>query len=460
MYFYTLRSPAEEMKITENKSEKVKQKTEEKAGAGSIMVPGILGAVAVLLILASPLLVIKGYYLFAFIATGIAVAAGLYAFAIQTKSLRREEKRLADITRERLNQGEFISGFSHRIREPLNNLVIVGELLSGTSLNEKQKDLIETLIASTTNMVSTVNELTMQGAETTAFGKRKAIRFNLLSAIQNTIEIFNLKGIAPVAFSVESSVPSGPQLTGDPIIIKQIIIDLLNNLTETKGHRETTLRISIDEPEPVDSYLNVPVRFSSDSELLKDYSEDLPEPLSLRLIRENSGRYEYKADSSGTRLRVILPFLPAGTDEKQEVVISPRIAELRREKPRKREIRELNLLLVEDNEINQKITYLTLKPLVKSIDTASNGKEALDMIATADYDIILMDIQMPVMDGLVATEKIRALEKSTGRHVPIIAITANAMLGDKEKCLAAGMDDYISKPFHPAALISKIKDFF
>jgi CheY-like chemotaxis protein len=123
-------------------------------------------------------------------------------------------------------------------------------------------------------------------------------------------------------------------------------------------------------------------------------------------------------------------------------------------------MRDLNVLLVEDNMINQKITFLTLKPLVKSIDTANNGKEALDKVARTQYDIILMDIQMPVMNGLIASEKIRALEKSTGSHVPIIAITANAMLGDKEKCISAGMDDYISKPFQPAALIEKIKKYF
>jgi CheY-like chemotaxis protein len=122
-----------------------------------------------------------------------------------------------------------------------------------------------------------------------------------------------------------------------------------------------------------------------------------------------------------------------------------------------KEVKDLKILLVEDNLINKKITLLTLSPLVKSIDTASNGKEALDMFGTNNYDLVLMDIQMPVMSGLIAAEKIRALELTTNSHVPIIAITANAMLGDKEKCLSSGIDDYISKPFQPAALLDKIK---
>ncbi len=118
---------------------------------------------------------------------------------------------------------------------------------------------------------------------------------------------------------------------------------------------------------------------------------------------------------------------------------------------------DVNLLLVEDNELNQKILFLGLKEYLKNIDFAVNGKEALDKFGTSRYDIILMDIQMEVMDGLTATRKIREIEKSTSTHVPIIAVTANALLGDKENCISAGMDDYISKPFKIEDLIAKMK---
>ena len=120
-------------------------------------------------------------------------------------------------------------------------------------------------------------------------------------------------------------------------------------------------------------------------------------------------------------------------------------------------MRDLRVLLVEDNIINSKIVTLALQQLVKSIDLASDGKEALNKFTTNTYDLILMDIEMPVIDGLTATEKIRVLESATNRHVPIIALTANAMIGDKERCLSAGADDYISKPFQPTDLIEKIK---
>jgi CheY-like chemotaxis protein len=144
------------------------------------------------------------------------------------------------------------------------------------------------------------------------------------------------------------------------------------------------------------------------------------------------------------------------TDPKTNTVAS-KIEELVKKEKTRKELKDLQILLVEDNIINQKVTILTLRSMVKSIDTASNGKEALDKFGTSNYDLILMDIQMPLMTGLMAAEKIRALESTTHSHIPIIAITANAMIGDKEKCIAAGIDDYISKPFMPVTLVEMIK---
>jgi CheY-like chemotaxis protein len=121
------------------------------------------------------------------------------------------------------------------------------------------------------------------------------------------------------------------------------------------------------------------------------------------------------------------------------------------------ELKSANILLVEDNAINQKIIILSLKNVVKNIDIANNGKDALDKFGTTKYDLILMDIQMPVINGIVATKKIRELEATSNTQTPIIAITANALSGDKETCLAAGMNDYISKPFQVEVLMNKMK---
>jgi len=117
---------------------------------------------------------------------------------------------------------------------------------------------------------------------------------------------------------------------------------------------------------------------------------------------------------------------------------------------------EKNILLVEDNIINQKIIILSLKNIVKKIDVANNGEEALNLFKKEKYDLILMDLQMPIMDGFIATKKIREIENNSSNHTPIIAVTANALLGDRDKCIDAGMDDYISKPFKIDVLIDKM----
>ncbi len=121
-------------------------------------------------------------------------------------------------------------------------------------------------------------------------------------------------------------------------------------------------------------------------------------------------------------------------------------------------LKNAKILLVEDNIINQKIVLLSLKNQVNHIDVAANGKEALEMFGVKQYDLILMDIMMPVMDGIVATKKIREIESTSDQHIPIIAVTANALAGDRENCLAAGVDDYIAKPFSAEVLIKKMRD--
>jgi two-component system sensor histidine kinase/response regulator len=108
----------------------------------------------------------------------------------------------------------------------------------------------------------------------------------------------------------------------------------------------------------------------------------------------------------------------------------------------------LKILLAEDNPINQKLAIRILEKQGHMVTLAKNGEEALKQLGKRPYDIILMDVQMPVMDGLTATRAIREREKATGTHVPIVAMTAHALEGDRERCLNSGMDDYISKPLH------------
>lgn len=107
----------------------------------------------------------------------------------------------------------------------------------------------------------------------------------------------------------------------------------------------------------------------------------------------------------------------------------------------------LSLLLVEDNILNQKLIFLNLTRYGFPIDVANNGQEALDKLQKRSYDLVLMDLMMPVMDGMEATKRIREMEQQRGSHTPIIGLTANTFDADREKCLAIGMDDFMAKPF-------------
>jgi CheY-like chemotaxis protein len=351
---------------------------------------------------------------------------------------------------------DVITDFSHKIREPLNNLVIISDMLMESGLTKKQKELLETFIASTNNMVTSVNELTMQSAGNLSYEHRKAIRFNLLSTIQNTIDLYNLKDEANIDFIINKKEFSDFELYGDPIILKQIFLDLFNTIEIQSSERVTKVTINLKKAKESGNESLIALRIQTDNPIILINDSGAEKSLSARLISSGDGSFNQEIGTNSTVLTIFIPYANPVTEPKQNIA-SQKIEELIQKEKVHKDIKDLKILLVEDNLINQKITLLTLKPLVHSIDTASNGKEALDRFGTTSFDLILMDIQMPVMSGLVAAEKIRALESTTNSHVPIIAITANAMIGDKEKCLSAGIDDYISKPFQPAALIEKIK---
>jgi len=351
---------------------------------------------------------------------------------------------------------DVIIDFSHRIREPLNNLVIISDMLMESGLQKKQKELLETFIASTNNMVTTVNELTMQSAGNLSYEHRKAIKFNLLSTIQNTIELYGLKDKANIDFILNKKEFSDFECFGDPIILKQIFLDLFNTIEIQTLERVTKVTINLKKTKESGTESIIDLRIQTDNPIILINDIGVEKSLAARFISSGKGTFSQEIGTNSTVLNIFLPYANPVTEAKQSIT-SQKIEELVQKDKIHKDLKNLKILLVEDNLINQKITLLTLKPLVQSIDTASNGKEALDKFGTTNFDLILMDIQMPVMSGLVAAEKIRALESTTSSHVPIIAITANAMIGDKEKCLSAGIDDYISKPFQPAALIDKIK---
>jgi CheY-like chemotaxis protein len=305
-------------------------------------------------------------------------------------------------------------------------------------------------------MVTIVNELSMQSAGNMSHESRKPIRFNLVSTIQNTFELYSLKDNANIDFILNKKDFSDQECFGDPIILKQIFLDLFNTIENQVSDKAIKVTINLKKAKETEAENIIGFRIQTDKSIVFINEQEVEKSLASRLISFGKGTYSQESGTNHSILNILLPFTNPVSEPRQKTA-SPEMVELIQKEKVHKQLKDIKILLVEDNLINKKITLLTLSPLVKSIETASNGKEALEMFSNSNYDLILMDIQMPVMNGLIAAEKIREMESTTNSHVPIIAITANAMLGDKEKCLSSGIDDYISKPFQPAVLLDKIK---
>ncbi|MGC8802488.1 MAG: response regulator [Bacteroidales bacterium] len=376
---------------------------------------------------------------------------------------------------EARSKDEFLSKLSHQIRTPLNNIMAISEYLSATRLDENQKDLVESLIASTQNLVNVVNSIvkvSIPGIDE----KTTQTNFELISTLRSVVRLFEQQQGNDLQISL-SVAPQIQQLNviGDPIRLKQIFLNLIDNVLKFRrstGNR-LTLTIEVIKEGFNQIELSFEIHFNYDLPainlteerwLLSDnmlttlniINSNFDILIAKRLIELAGSRIFASKSKDTTILEFILKFKKTETTIKPIVTKTSTIA-MPTSQPRI-ELKDANVLLVEDNLINQKIVLLSLKPIVANIDVANNGKEALDLFVNKKYDIILMDIQMPIMDGLSATKKIRELEASTNTHVPIIAITANALAGDKEICLAAGMNEYISKPFQIETLIQKMKE--
>jgi len=261
-------------------------------------------------------------------------------------------------------------------------------------------------------------------------------------------------------------------VTGDPLRLRQIVANLLSNAIKFTEKGWVTVRqsVSVDAAEKVTMTLDVadtgagipadkvPLIFEkftqADSSISRKYGgTGLGLAITKRLVELQGGQIRVESRvGRGSTFTVEIPFetAPAG-----EPTVEPRL-EQRTVAPATKQAR---LLLVEDNAVNQRVVLAMLRKKNYVIDVANNGQEALDKLerATEPYNLILMDVQMPILDGLETTKAIR--RNNDWDNLPIIAMTAHAMIGDRERCLQAGMNAYVSKPVQQAGLIAVIEQY-
>lgn len=377
---------------------------------------------------------------------------------IHAWNINKLEKARKEAIEANIAKDNFISKKSHQLRTSLNNIVTLERMIRNLNPTNKQTELLDTLIASTNNLVDVVNNIAHLPGIIISYKGREKIKFDLFSTLSNIIDPFPSETRKNVVFHVNDFKNFNREIIGDPVLVKQLLLNILENIIPFKADKKPQITISVTNQKETSD--NIELVFTietnriithkdiTDNELPDDKQNEqlLDLSISEKLLRTLGRKLEYKKLKEKSRFIFSLEF---------EKVVYKKAAAIRKEKV---SLNNSNILIVEDNEINQQIMKLSLIKLVKNVDVAENGKTALDMFGHNRYDLILMDIQMPVMNGITATKKIREIEKSINTHTPIIAITANAMLGDKETCLSAGIDDYLSKPYQMEDLISKMNN--
>ncbi|MBN1158710.1 MAG: response regulator [Bacteroidales bacterium] len=384
-------------------------------------------------------------------------------------------------SRNEIRQKEdFLSKLSHQIRTPLNNLTVVSNLVNKSRLDPDLRDLFDTIMASTINLINVVNNIVKVSEVKIEKEISSQVSFDLSASIESIFKLFRDQYKDRIEIVLDFSKNIKTNYIGDPIRVKQIFLNIIENVIKSNPDQKITIEAEVDIEE--DREQETAMTFTVKCPLLRLESDDYgnyyarPSPeliregtyqpddyfidfiIARKIIEYYGGELEISTSDNFTSMTFGLTLKKdthftgyKKTEPDREVT---RLLQVKH----KVALKDSNILLVEDNAINQKILILSLKNLVKNIDVAHNGKDALDKFGSVKYDLILMDIQMPVINGIVATKKIRELESSSNTQTPIIAITANALSGDKETCLAAGMNDYISKPFQVDLLVQKMKN--
>jgi PAS domain S-box-containing protein len=391
-------------------------------------------------------------------------------------ALMRERSRQALLNAkaeaERLAQArtEFLANMSHEIRTPMNGVLGMLNLLKDTPLTDEQRDLLQTAETSAQHLLEILNDILNLAKIEAGQMKLERTPTDLKRLVRETCEMVRpqarLKGIL-----LREELPDGELYAlADPTRLRQILLNLLSNAIKFTERGEVVARLiqreasadnahalrfevqdtGIGIPPDKQQQIFEPFRQADGSTTRKYGGTGLGLAISKKLVELMGGRMgvvSQVGEGSTFWFEVSLPACDAPAHVRLEQQL--RAAE-------QTPLTGLRVLVAEDNFVNQKVIRRTLEKWGIEVQIANNGREALEWLSREPFHLVLMDCQMPEMDGYEATRRIRAYEQPRGLHMPIIALTANALSGDREKCLECGMDDYLTKPVNPDQLWEKL----
>lgn len=369
-------------------------------------------------------------------------------------------------------KSEFLATMSHEIRTPLNGILGMAELLRQTFLSEKQRRLAETVHRSGETLLQIINDI-LDFAKIEA-GKLELERvpFNVRRIVEDTVDLFSeqakSKGLT-LTQTVGADVPA--TIEGDPTRLAQVLMNLVSNAIKFTDKGEVDVCLSLIEQGDLTVSLQCEVRdtgigipFSAQEKIFESFAQvdgsttrkyggtGLGLAIVRQLVQAMGGKISIESrEGIGTTFRCTVVLGRVSRDETRTNSVTQR-----EDVQQNTILSGVCVLLAEDNPVNRDVALGFLEAAGCCIDAVGDGAQAVEACRRKAYDLVLMDCLMPVLDGYAACSQIRQLDRQMGRRTPIVALTAQALKSNRDYCFAAGMDDYLSKPYTQHQLIAMV----